>query len=75
MSMHINLWEWLLFKTYMVYSTFLEAIFTLLFFLMEQHILGEEQGMECDEDNCKKKKIKKTPRTKSTLKQAQEITM
>lgn len=32
--MHINLWEWLLFKTYMVYSTFLEAIFTLLFFFL-----------------------------------------
>lgn len=42
----------------MVYSTFLEAIFTLLFFffLMEQHIVREEQGMECDEENCKKQK-------------------
>lgn len=31
-SMHINLWEWLLFKTYMVYSTFLRSYFHLVFF-------------------------------------------
>lgn len=51
-SMHINLWEWLLFKTYMVYSTFLRSYFHLVFFvfLMEKHTRGEGQGMKCDEN-------------------------
>ena len=69
--MHINLWEWLLFKTYMVYSTFhfifflLEAIFTLIFMEQQQqhHIRRGNKGwmMECDEE---KKVYKKTPETK-----------